>query len=67
MNAPNNEHKTEIISLWYHNELSIISINRKFKKMFTTRQISKIILESKIKLENEFFIIESILNYTNRL
>lgn len=63
----NSDHKQEIISLFYHNELSILDINRKFNGMFTMKQISTVIIESKIEIENEFLIIESTLNYTNRL
>lgn len=67
MTCPNNSHKLEIISLWYHNDLSILDISRKFVRMFTMKQIATIIIESRIGIENEYLIIESTLNYTNRL
>ena len=64
----NVDHRIKIISLWYHNDLSIVEINRQFNRMFTEKQIAKVIVESKMYLDIENDVIaESTLNYTNRL
>ena len=63
----NSDHKQEIISLFYHNKLSILLINRQFNRMFTEKEIARVIIESEMTIENEFIVLESTMNYTNRI
>jgi len=58
--------QTEIISLFYHNDLSVFEICRKFKGYYSEKEIAKILVKSNLGTERTI-IIESIMNYTNRL
>ena len=58
--------QSEIISLFYHSDYSVGEICREFKWVYPEKEIAKILVNSNLGIERTI-IVESIMNYTNRL
>jgi hypothetical protein len=58
--------KLEIISLYFHNDLSVQQINKRFNNFYTEKKIARVIAIANMEMER-YIIIESKMNYTSNL
>ena len=59
-----NTHETEIISLYYHDDMSASDIFKHFNKRIALHKIAEFIAKTKISISTEkYYILESKMNY----